>query len=311
MKYSRFDITMVAEQATSLPIFKGSMIRGALGHALKSVVCAVREKNCQSCLLFTHCIYARTFESKPDTASTFQSQRPHPYALELSPSTQTLFAEGDPLEYSLILIGEFYQYLPYFVYSIERLGEQGLGKKQEQHRAQFLLQKICCNDQIIYDSNHRTLPPSIPFRSLTLGGAEHPSVNSLTLHFLTPLRVKNQGKLVSADALDFPILFRTLMRRIRTLWQEYSDIPLVVEESHLYELSTKIETGASDLRWHDQIRYSNRQQSLQKLGGLLGSITFTGDLSQYLPFLEMGKLLHIGKETTFGLGQYACHEPHG
>ena len=52
------------------------------------------------------------------------------------------------------------------------------------------------------------------------------------------------------------------------------------------------------------IRYSNRQQRLMNLDGLIGRISLTGDLSLFSELLSLGELVHIGKNSTMGLGQY-------
>jgi len=41
-----------------------------------------------------------------------------------------------------------------------------------------------------------------------------------------------------------------------------------------------------------------------KLGGFVGNITFEGDLKEFLPFVKLGEYIHIGKQTSFGLGKY-------
>jgi len=41
-----------------------------------------------------------------------------------------------------------------------------------------------------------------------------------------------------------------------------------------------------------------------KLGGIIGNVTYAGDLTPFLPFIVLGKYIHVGKGATFGLGKY-------
>ena len=41
-----------------------------------------------------------------------------------------------------------------------------------------------------------------------------------------------------------------------------------------------------------------------KLGGLIGELSYVGDLKPFLPFLKMTEVFHVGKGTSFGLGRY-------
>jgi CRISPR/Cas system endoribonuclease Cas6 (RAMP superfamily) len=41
-----------------------------------------------------------------------------------------------------------------------------------------------------------------------------------------------------------------------------------------------------------------------KLGGVVGEITYEGDITAFMPYLKAGEILHIGKGTSFGLGKY-------
>jgi hypothetical protein len=41
-----------------------------------------------------------------------------------------------------------------------------------------------------------------------------------------------------------------------------------------------------------------------RLGGIVGEITYTGNLEPFIPLLRAGEILHAGKNTSFGLGRY-------
>lgn len=59
----------------------------------------------------------------------------------------------------------------------------------------------------------------------------------------------------------------------------------------------------NNLRWYDWERYSNRKGRM-KLGGLIGNITYEGNLGKFLPLLKIGEYIHVGKAVVFGLGKY-------
>jgi len=64
----------------------------------------------------------------------------------------------------------------------------------------------------------------------------------------------------------------------------------------------------NNLRWYDFERYSNRQHTAMKLGGLIGTISYSGNIGQYMQLIQLGEYLHVGKNTTFGLGKYMIVE---
>ena len=47
-----------------------------------------------------------------------------------------------------------------------------------------------------------------------------------------------------------------------------------------------------------------RQETRMKMGGILGSVTFSGDLPEFMPYLLLGEHLHVWKGTSFGLGKH-------
>jgi CRISPR/Cas system endoribonuclease Cas6 (RAMP superfamily) len=39
------------------------------------------------------------------------------------------------------------------------------------------------------------------------------------------------------------------------------------------------------------------------MGGMVGEITYQGELQEFIPLIHYAEEVHLGKATTFGLGQ--------
>lgn len=58
------------------------------------------------------------------------------------------------------------------------------------------------------------------------------------------------------------------------------------------------------IRWIDFNHYSARQKNAMELGGSIGTLKMSGNLSGFeLSLLELNKIAGAGKNTNFGLGQ--------
>ena len=69
---------------------------------------------------------------------------------------------------------------------------------------------------------------------------------------------------------------------------------------------TKAETV---LYWHEQQRYSKRQGTTMKMGGVVGHIRVSDPrLAQSWPYLWLGQFIHAGSGATMGLGAYRIKE---
>lgn len=128
------------------------------------------------------------------------------------------------------------------------------------------------------------------------------SAKRLSLSFITPTRLKFEGKLT--PKLEFHILIRNLLRRISLLTYFHCGFDLKVNFKELIKLSENITIKSNNLSWFDWERYSTRQKSKMKMGGIIGTITYEGVLKEFIPILLLGEYLHVGKGTSFGLGKY-------
>jgi CRISPR-associated endoribonuclease Cas6 len=305
--YGAFEFCIEPLEPIILPAYKGSTLRGGFGNAFRRISCALKNRECDECLLKGKCVYSYVFETPPPPGTTIMRKYrsvPHPFVIEPPRERKREYAPGDEIFFGLVLIGKANEYLPYFVYTFEELGKIGIGKG----RGKFRLKKVVSRTprKVIYSSKDRTLKPfersTIKIRS-ALQGSNGSCRERIRLNFVTPTRIVYSGRLTLE--LEFHILVRNLMRRISMLDYFHcggdisgTDFDGIIKESKA------VRVVSSGLRWYDWERYSARQGTRMKMGGFTGEIVFEGEITPFLQLIKAGEVLHVGKGTGFGLGKY-------
>lgn len=303
MLYGKYQFKCQLEAEAFLPYYKGSTFRGVFGHALKRVVCALKRKECDSCLLKKRCLYAQVFETplslEMPNGSRISSP-PHPFVIEPPLTEQTRFEKESCLDCNLILFGQPNKSLPYFVYAFEQMGRIGIGKRVNGKRARFTLKEVKYGRKTIYSDTNQRLSMSEPVRDLTLSDPGDGDLR-IRVKLETPLRLKFENE-IKAD-LPFHVLARAMLRRISSLLNTWGDGEPDLDYKGLIERAGDVHIVDNSLRWYDWKRYSNRQERKMFMGGMLGSITYEAKLGEYLPFFDFCEKVHLGKNTSFGLGK--------
>jgi hypothetical protein len=304
LPYLRLRFTLRAVDRARLPPFKGSLLRGAFGHALRRSVCTLGPSQpCPDCLLRRACVYTHLFETliEGETPPFLKGlpTSPRPYVFE--PGTEARdFAPGDPLPFDLLLFGRTTDLQAYALLAVERMARSGLGAS----RAPFVLDRAEASlpgdrwREIYADGRASsalgTLAPLLP--------ADDPIGRKAVLRFHTPTRIQVRRRLLEEPdfrALTFAILRRTL----ELAWFHLPGAQLDWNLRPLLDLASRVEVSAADLRWHLWQRYSNRQNRKIEMGGFMGTLELAGDLAPFTPLLRTAEVLHIGKGATFGLGR--------
>lgn len=300
----RFDCLCVNDGY--LPVFKGSALRGSLGHALKMVACTLRKVDCQSCLLAENCVYLKAFEPRGRWQPRKRNSSlpvPNPYVLEPPDTSKVWFKQGDTFSFTLLLFGEINRYLPYFIYAFEKVGEKGIGGNQKHPSVCFRLQAVCVADKVIYNLSAPRIAEGKWTRQVDLERGSH-AFGRLRLKMLTPLRLKFRGEF--QGNLSFQILVRALLRRAASVFAAYGDGEPELDYQGMVRRAGEVLCLESELRWQEIARYSNRQRSRMLFGGLVGGALYQGRIGEFLPLLSLAEEIHLGKQTSFGLGKIAC-----
>lgn len=303
MLYSKYSFICRFEDEAILPPYKGSTFRGVFGLALKKVACALKRQECADCLLKNRCLYARVFET-PLALGVPKGSRisapPHPFVIEPPLTDKMEFRAGDDLACDLLLFGEVNHSLPYFVYAFEQMGAIGIGKRVNGSRGRFTLKSVKKGDVSIYSESDQNLRLSEPVQDLMPADGGN-SNSSIRVRLDTPLRLKFENE-IKAD-LPFHVLVRAMLRRVSSLLNTWGDGEPDLDYKGLIERAADVRTADNALRWFDWKRYSNRQERKMFMGGMLGSVVYEGDLEEYLPLLHFCENVHLGKNTSFGLGK--------
>jgi hypothetical protein len=325
---ARYRFIIKALDTLRLPPYKGSTFRGGFGHAFKKVVCVNRSRDCAPCLLKERCVYSYVFETPPpsDTAKMRKyPYAPHPFVLTPPLEDRTEYEKGECLSCDLTLIGKAVDLLPYFIYTIDELGRIGMGKA----KGKYSLEEVHAlgpdeTVELIYSGEEKLLrsPTLSPFtlgfspNALNLSQSQSSlspstldlspfrSLSPKTLHlvFLTPARLKFNGHL--SPTIEFHILIRNLLRRISLLSYFHCGRELELDFKGLIDTAQAVKVQESNLTWIDWERYSNRQEEKMKMGGLVGTIAYSGDFNPFWPYINLGEFIHVGKASSFGLGKY-------
>jgi len=301
----RFDLTVTEDVA--LPPYKGFAFRGVFGTVLRELACVMPGEQCQRCPFRHTCTYAYLFETSPaqgvDGFRRF-SNFPRPYILHPPMGDKRLFRRYDTMSFAFVLIGRASQCLPQVITTFEEIGRRGIRNGS----GRYMIDSVTAiGDEglarVIYRKGVRN-GTALPLKAISLQQSESQTITDVTLEFTTPLLLEERGK-IQFEPPRFSLLFEHLARRIMLLQAVHGPGCVEIEQlDSLMECTSAVETKATDMRWQSMERISNRQQARIKTGGLVGSITFSGDLTPFVPYLQAGELLHVGKSTTFGFGAY-------
>ncbi len=306
MLYGKYRFFCVFENDAYLPYYKGSTFRGVFGRALKKVVCALKRQDCTQCLLRQRCIYALVFETSvslevPKNSRT--SSPPHPFVIEPPLTVETKFPKDSSFNFNLLLFGEINNSLPYFIYAFDQMGKTGIGKKINGSRGKFSLKGVKIGSSCIYSAADKKLntvnKPEVLSIDESAGLLDQKIVLKLICE--TPLRLKFENKL-KAD-LPFHIFTRAILRRASLLLNFYDAGEPPLDYRGLIQLAALVQTTNSSLQWFDWKRYSSRQNKSMLMGGVTGAVTYEGNLRKYLSLIKFCEKVHIGKQTSFGLGK--------
>lgn len=284
---SRYSIKFQALENIQLPKYAGSTLRGAFGHALKSLTCltASRNKGVCRCEPAERCLYRQLFDP-PKKVLKYQDRVQDiapPFVIEAYSLPEKIL-KNETATFYMVLIGHFaHQQHMIIQLAWQRALAEGIGQQLSVGGIQSQL---------------------IAFSQCNQPQTKIESLRSVHLDLFTHARLQHHGKFLSTENFSTAHFVHALLRRYLSLVEAYSDIQLSLEEiaqinNEILELE-----GQHQLEWVSWSRYSNRQKQKMNLDGLMGSIQLDKVSESLFYYLYLGQWLHVGKGCVFGLGQY-------
>ncbi len=306
-----------AVEPVALPVFAGSAVRGALFGAVRDLACVnPTAPSCAVCPLHAVC-GASLLLATVDEQGPRGREVPRPFALRPPLDGGRVVQPGEGFTFGVTLIGEeALRLLPYLVLGLRRVGEVGMGRPvvadggdgAAARRGRFQVEALVqvnpltgARQTVMRVGDALVMLPDAPVTHTQVMEwcAARGSVSRLTLRLRTPLRLVVDGKLV--QRLTFPALLQRVCRRLTDLERSYGRAD-GLDFRDVLARAADVAVVEDRTRWLDLESKSSRQGRTVPIGGLVGSISFTGELTPLLPWLVWAELVGVGKDVTRGNG---------
>lgn len=295
--FLRIRFTIRARGLLRFGEYAGAALRGAFGDALLRQYCVFGFDECRpTCSIAERCGYCYLFKTPPSSHNLrgVTTEAPRPYVL-VPVLERPEVDSGESFRMDLTLFGRATTEFPRVVHAVKEALPQGLGGGRVPCDLLALeLLDASGNPMAIED-----IPAVPPVCSLPLEEVE--KVRQVTILLETPLHLKKSSGTPSTIH-SFADLWQALTWRISLLGSYHCD--LKSGDWRFPGSEQKIRVVDACLHWTKYRYYSSRQRQYNALSGLMGTITFAGELGPYLPYLRLGEITHVGSHCVFGLGKY-------
>ena len=280
----RIDLEAAVLRDVQLPGFLGNTLRGCLGRALLRQNCALTAPDCEICSKREACVYPNIFKVAQSTAE-FPTM-PAPFVIRAPEFGKRQWPAGEALVFSILLFGTAVRRSAEVVRAACAIFEGRFAQTEgafalENIRDGFTGQNIEKDLQIAEWSD--------------AGALDILSAQAIKIRFLSPTQIYH-AKFVE-DKPDFSLFMDSLFARIAAMIDLYGEGQFTLP----YGLLVRKPKISARFSTH---RVTIPQDHGQRVDGIVGEILYEGDITRYLPYLDLGTQLHIGKKTTRGCGQY-------
>ena len=281
MNYLRFiklKFETVAVKSFSFQGYPGNKLRGAIGTAMNKLFCDKDRVHCDNCEDI--CVYGKVF--KPVDKSLEFTTAPSPFVIEISELDKAEIKKGESLCFRVTIFGErvicWEDMLQAVVYSFM--------KGDKIFNASFEIVKVISEmERKVIWKNGKVVgvPDAALWRDDITSEIYGYAFNDMKIKikFTSALLLKEDV----TKEWKFEDFMDAVFYRLGSIIDLYEDSRFCI----LYGLLCRkphIKTEIISLR-------NNKPEFI-----------IEGDLKRYLPYIDIGSHLHIGKKTTYGFGHY-------
>lgn len=294
LKYSIIKLEIRFLEDSKLNINKQSAIRGIIGNTLINENCIMSrdKRECKECSLSNKCIAHNIFSPKIKMENSEEGVSPF---VIICDDKRERIEKGDTLTFSMIFFCDTVSYIPLIIRAVRRAGKT-LGIEKNFFE---LINVFNDEEKLIYDGKRVNLTRvNVKIINDYINARLSVSNDVSIIKIINPIRYKKNKRF--NDNLEEEDLINLVRRRLTTLASLENR---VIETEGDY----RIEIKDKDLYWEEFNRYSNRQGTKMKLGGVKGILEL-GEISEDAKkLLIAGELINVGKNTSVGLGDYILY----
>lgn len=304
----RFQFT--ARESLFFPAGKAAnILRGALGTIFRRIACVPGCRGVSLCDSAASCSYARIFEpgayaGREEWSPSGLADWPRPFVFRARHLDGHTIAAGECFHFDLHVFTPERDVLAYFIRTFAALAQEGLGPRRGKAELQRVdrLSIDGSPGETAYERPAQTITPGLQPLSLDL--APQPDApGRIRVEFLSPTELKHDDRIAARP--EFPILFGRIRDRISMLRRLYGAGPLEVDYQGTNERASAVRMTRCELKRQETERRSSRTGHSHSIGGFVGTAEYEGELGEFLPYLQAGRWVGVGRQPVWGKGEFA------
>lgn len=278
--YLPLQISLLALENAKLPKYLGSALRGILGQALYKID---RE------------VYKFLYENGKECKDKQDIVKPYIIIPPMVFGKELFVKKGEELKFEILLLGAGVQYASALIAALQKAEEFGMGVQRYRFRLFRIINRL--EQRVLWQTKMCSMaevnPKKLPCLQLE-------NVTGVVVKLQTPLRIRRGGKLLMQ--ISFETLIRNITNRIVMIAERYGGWVNYDEVKNIQMLAAEVQTVREELELEVLERYSNRLHGKMDFSGLIGELEYVGEMTPFVPWLTAAEVLHIGRNTTFGMG---------